>query len=67
MGGMQEYCSSHEKVAAEGWQSVIEPLVLELWGAPIGADVQLVVDTNGRRIWYDNLTGQPAVLSDQAK
>jgi hypothetical protein len=37
----------------------LEPLVLGLWGAAVGTDLQYVVEPDGRRVWYDNATGDP--------
>ena len=39
----------------------IEPAVIPIWNLPVGSDLQLVI-TDGRRVIYDNATGQPVAL-----
>lgn len=37
----------------------IEPALIGIYPLPVGSDLQLVVDENRKRTWYDNTTGQP--------
>lgn len=43
--------------------AAIEPAVLAIWSAPVGSDLQLVREADGRLVWYDNTTGKPHVSS----
>ena len=34
----------------------IEPACIGIYDLPVGSDIQLVVEPDGRRRWFDNLT-----------
>ena len=36
----------------------MEPALIGIYNLPVGSDIQLVVDLDGRRRWFDNHTGQ---------
>lgn len=59
----QEYTddSANQRIRTFNTVANIEPAVLEIYGAPVGIDLQLVIE-DGRRTWYDNATGQPLVI-----
>lgn len=59
----QEYTNdpANQRIRTFNTVANIEPAVLDIYGAPVGIDLQLVVE-DGRRTWYDNATGRPLVL-----
>lgn len=59
----QEYTSdsANQRIRTFNTVANIEPAVLEIYGAPVGIDLQLVIQ-DGRRTWYDNATGRPLVI-----
>lgn len=55
-----EFLSDPDNMAVVDFNAMcgMEPALIGIYNLPVGSDIQLVVDLDGRRRWFDNHTGQ---------
>jgi hypothetical protein len=55
-----EFLANPDNLAIVDFNAMIEmePALLGIYSFPVGSDLQLVVDPDGKRRWFDNLTAE---------